>query len=1677
MGGKRGHLAAPRFTPGTQDEDLAPSGARARVRANLQALHILERLEAEDRPATAQEQQELSRWCSWGAVPQIFDRDRDDWAEERAELQELLGEAGWAAARRTTLNAHYTHPAIAGEMWRLAGELGFREGRVLEPGAGAGVFIGLAPDGADITGVELDDTTAAIAQALYPAARIHARSFANMRMRDGSFDLAIGNVPFGDVRLHDPRHNRQRHSIHNHFIIKSLALTRPGGLMIVLSSHYTLDAANPAARIQMNELADLLGALRLPTGAHRRAAGTDALTDLLVFRRRPPGAEPASESWVQTRIVELAGGSARVNEHFLEHPDRILGDLSVGTGMYNAQTLRVASNRDPYELAELIAARGHRIAAAAPSPTPAAAGTIADRPTELNHDSRNALEAPEGLWDGHLIVLANGSFAEVRDGLQVPIETPRTIGAELRRLLGLRDRARMLLAAETQTLEDTPQIEQLRRGLREDYDTYHARYGAINRFTLRRTGRTDAQTGEERMARVTPRAIAALRADPFAALVHSLELFNETAQQATPAGLLTQRVIAPREPVLGVDTAQDALAVCLDTHGHVQLSVVARLLGATETDARRELGELVYADPAGGRLIPAAEFLSGNVREKLHRARQAARENPELAVNVTALEQAVPPDLGPDDIEPRIGAVWIGADEHREFLAEILADETVKVEHPGGAVWAVQGRNHTVLARGEWGTGRMPAPAVAKAVLEQRPIQVTDELDDGRRVTNPDETAAAQEKAHAMQERFAEWVWEEPDRARRLLTEYNRLFNSIALRDYSREGQRLTLPGLARTFRPMAHQRSAVARMICEPAVGLFHQVGAGKTAEMIIGTSELRRLGMVRKPVVVVPNHMLEQFSREWLQLYPQARVLAASSSDLAGHKRRRFVARAASNDWDAILMTRSAFERIPVSQETQERYEQREIELLRAMVDRSRAVGGLTVKRLEKMVMRREEQLTKILDGEKDPGISFEQTGIDYLVVDEAHHFKNLSTVSNIRDAAIEGSKRASDLHMKAEYLRDRHGERVITMATATPIANSVTEAHVMQRYLRPDLLAAAGVADFDAWAATFGQTVTEIEMAPTGGGNYRMHTRFARFQNVPEMLRMWHVFADVKTAEDLQLPTPEIRARADRQRLAETVVIPTAPEIRAYIAKLGDRAEQVRSRAVSPEEDNMLKISTDGRKAALDMRLATGQPTQDACKLQIAARRIAQIWEENREQSYIDRDTGERSLTLGALQIVFCDLGTPTTAADWNAYDELRDQLATHGVPRERVRFIHEARNDAEKGRLFAAARAGHIAVLIGSTEKMGVGTNIQARAIALHHLDCPWRPADIEQREGRILRQGNQNPEVGVYRYVVQGSFDAYSWQTVERKARFISQIVRGRLEHRAIEDVGDNALSFAEVKALASGDLLILELAQANSDLTRLQRLERAWQRNRHTLRDTITTGQARQQAHDKEIDALTTAISRRTDTRGDKFAMTITGTTTRERKHAEQLLAAWATSATPGKADTVGELGNLEVLGVVRHDYTNGSKEAVLQLAGLPSEPAHATFQHVRENPLSLIRQLEHRLGDLDALKARTAAGRQDAISETLRARDALATPFKHADSLTTARQRVRKITSAMSEREQQQTTPTSEQQDPSAPAGASPPTLSPPTPTPAPLSPSIPQPDSGRDGHPGHDSTRGFSR
>jgi hypothetical protein len=944
------------------------------------------------------------------------------------------------------------------------------------------------------------------------------------------------------------------------------------------------------------------------------------------------------------------------------------------------------------------------------------------------------------------------------------------------------------------------------------------------------------------------------------------------------------------------------------------------------------------------------------------------------------------------------------------------------VEHPGAAIWAVKGRTYTVKAASEWGTARIDALAIAKAVMEQRAVRVTDEIDVGdrtKRVLNATETAAAQEKADALQERFGEWCWEDPARTARLTAEYNTRFNSLVIRDYSTAGEHLALPGIARTFTPLPHQRAAVARIVAEPAVGLFHEVGAGKTATIAIAASELKRLGLVNKPAVVVPNHMLEQFSREWLQILPQSRVLAASGEDLAGDRRRQFVARVAANDWDAVIMTRSAFSRLPVSTDTEAAYERQQVAQLREMLDRANGGRGLTVKLIEKQIARREQDLKAKLDAPRDPGISFENTGLDYVLCDEAHDFKNLETQSNIRDASITGSKRASDLHMKLEYLRSRHGARIATLATATPIANSITEAHVMSRYLRPDLLARAGVEDFDSWAATFGQTVTEIEVDPARSGDYRMHTRFARFQNVPEMLRStWHGFADVKTAEDLKLPVPELAQRPDGQRAPIAQLIAASPELTGYVQQLGERAEKVRGRSVDPSEDNMLKITGDGRKAALDMQLVSGQPASTPGKLQAAAENIARLYHATREREYLDPVTGRPSSTPGALQIVFCDLSTP--AEGWNAYDQLRDELVDRGVPAHRVRYIHQARDDLEKARLFAACRAGHVNVILGSTQKMGIGTNIQARAIALHHLDAPWRPADIAQRDGRIRRQGNQNSQVGVYRYVTEGSFDTYMWQTLERKARFINQVMRGRLDVREIEDLGDDVIGFAELKAIASGDPLILDKAKIDAEAERLHRVHRAWQRGHHALRSTITAGQERAGARERQIAAINQALPRVRDTRGDLFTITINDHGYTHRTDAATALATQLRTIARGPARPVAQLAGLQVDAELLGDHT-GEQYLHLTLHGLPAQPATLTRSQLTDAGLSLIRQLEHRVQTLPDLAARLDHERQEALRETAAARDQLARPFKYADQLADAHRQQEHIAQQIADRHHQQ--------------------------------------------------------
>ena len=1590
------------FRPGGQ-HDLAPSGEMARLQANLAALRVLRQVQAEGRPAGAQEQAVLARWSGWGALPAVFDdhpANPDEWQRRwgtaRAELAALLSEHEVRAARRTTINAHYTDAAYVQAVWDAVVRLGFAGGAVLEPGCGVGTFIGLAPESARMVGVELDPTTAAIASLLYPNATVLAESFADTRIPEGTFDLVVGNVPFADVVLTDPTHNPARLSIHNHFIVKALHLLRPGGLVAVFTSRYTMDAQNPAARREMAGLADLVGAVRLPEGAHRRAAGTEAVTDLLILRRRAPEAEPAGPAWEQARRVDVDGVPVAVNEYFLEHPHRVLGRHAVAGGMYRAGELTVVGDPDagPALRTALddVTAQAHAV------------GLVwTARPAEMPAPRPVALVAREQLPDEYLQAYPDGTFTRIEAGVPVPYEPPARQAAELRALIQLRDIALALLEAEAGSVDDTDDIAALRAQLNHSYDQYAATYGPINRFGERRSARVDPHTGEPAVVRVFPPQ-GGFRDDPYAPVVYALEHLDPVRKVASKADLFHQRVVAPRTPRLGADTPADALAICLDSHGEVRLEVIARLLGVDEATARDQLGELVYDDPGTGRLVTAAEYLSGDVRDKLTTAREAVVGDPRFAVNVAALRRVLPPDLGPDEIEARMGASWIAPRYIRQFLAEILNDPDIRVSRVTGSAWEVEStRRTTVLATTRWGTKHCPAPDIAAHLLEQRPIRLTEENEEGKRVFSPSRSLAAQEKATEMAERFSQWVWEDPHRAAELVAHYNRVFNSLVLRSY--DNTQLSLPGLALSFKPRPHQLAAVARVIAEPSVGLWHEVGAGKTAEMAMAAMELRRLGLAGKPAIVVPNHMLRQFTTEFLELYPRAKLLAASTEDLTADKRRRFIGKITTGDWDAVIITRGAFERIRMSPAAQQQYLSREMAMLDDALSRAAASDDrLAVKRLEKMRIRAEERLKQAMASVKDRGITFELTGIDYLFVDEAHGYKNLRTPANTPSMNVDGSNRATDLHMKIEYLRGRRS-RVVTFASATPIANTMGEAYTMLRFLRPDLLDVLGIGDFDTFAATFADTVTEIEVAPEGG--IRFATRFAKFINVPELLRPWHIAGDVKTAEDLQLDVPQLAPRPeDGQRLPETVVVAPSEELTVYVQQLADRAAAVRARAVDPQADNMLRITSEGRAAALDLRLV-GRDTDEVSKIDVAAGRIAEIWREHRETVYRDRD-GEPHPRPGALQIVFADLGTPTSHG-WNVYAALRDTLVAHGMPRDMIRFIHEARNDREKQDLFDACRDGRVAVLIGSTEKMGVGTNVQTRAVALHHLDCPWRPADLQQREGRIIRQGNQNPEVRIIRYVTEGSFDSYSWQTVTRKAKFIAQVMRGTLDTRQIEDIGDAALSYNEVKALAAGNPLLLDHAQAQAELTRLERLLTNHHRARDVLRATIATAEATITARRHTVAAAEAAIARRIDVRGNNFTVTLDGRTYTSRTEAATALRGilQAFMADPrierGTSRPIGTFGGFQLQATLYRDV-NRHPTVQLELVDVPH--SGMTFSPTEVVQQDLLGRCANRLTDLEAIKSKALADIDGATHDIAVAQAQLDAPFRYADALASARAR-----------------------------------------------------------------------
>ncbi|MDQ2850161.1 MAG: methyltransferase domain-containing protein [Actinomycetota bacterium] len=1577
----------------------------------------------------------LARWTSWGAVPKIFDEDSDQYAPERAQLQELLDPDEFRAARRTVLNAHYTDDAYARSIWSTVTGLGLTGGQVLEPGCGTGAFLGAAPSGVSMTGVELDPATAAIATSLHPGATIRSESFARSPFADDTFDAAVGNVPFGSVRLHDRAHNAGHFTLHNHFIVKSLDLVRPGGLVAVLTSRYTMDAQDERARQAMFDRADLVGAVRLPTGAHRAVAGTEAVTDLVVLRKRTPGQAPGDEGWVHTATVDLLDGDGQaqptvLNTWWGQHSDMVLGSMSLGHGMYSSETLVV--RRDPAvpmdvafgKACEQVVADGVAAGLVLSAPDPSVA--VIDAGGVIEPVAR---AGDVSTFTGHISFNTDQArWEQVKNDQRVPLAVPASQDRQLRGLVGLRDATVALLDAEASSMNDSESLRGLRADLNSQYEAYVDRFGPVNKATVSVTSRLD-KSGQPIVSRRFPGAMRTFRSDPHRAVVCSLENYDERSGTATKAAIFAGRVITARVVPTSADSPADALAIVMDATGRVDLDRIGALLGVDEDQARQQLGTLVYADPAsGGDLVPAAQYLSGNVRHALQVAEDVLAGDPGVGVNVEALRAVLPADIGPDEITARLGAVWVPAQDVTAFLRETLGDRSATVVHGGGSMWKVRGATTTQAASSQWGTPRMDAITITERLMCQKRIVVTDEHPDtGARIVNAVETEAAQEKAGALQGRFEEWLWADPERASRLTTRYNEMFNSLVLRDYTADGARLSLPGLAATFTPHEHQRSAVARIISEPSVGLYHGVGAGKTTEMVMGAMELGRLGLVNKPAIVVPNHMLEQFTREWLQRYPQANVLAAGSEDLRGDGRREFAARAATGAWDGIVMTQGAFAALSVSPAVEHAYMDRELDIFRGQLQRMKADSGsgMTVKRMERALEKMEDHLTEKLDRARDVGVTFEQTGIDYLLVDELHMYKNLTVASNIEGVARAGSQRATDLDMKIDYLRERalnsgRSPRVLTGATATPIANSMSEAWVMQKYLRPDLLADAGITDFDAWAATFGESVTELEMAPEGGG-FRPKTRFARFNNLPELLRMWHVSADVKTSAQLALNIPDVAQRADGQRSPETVVVGATHEMTQFMSELGERAERVRARQVRPEEDNMLKISGDGRKAALDLRLVD-RDDSDALlsmgKLDAAAARIHHIWTEHQQDQFLT-DEGQPHPNRGGFQIVFCDLGTPNPTK-WNAYEDLREKLAGHGMDPSRVAFVHDANTDAKKDRLFADCRTGGVDVLIGSTAKMGVGTNMQTRAVALHHLDCPWRPADVEQREGRILRQGNQVPEVQVLRYVVEGSFDGYMWQTVERKAKFIDQVMNGTLDTRDAEDISsDAALSFNEVKALASGNPLLLEKATADQALAKLENLSRAHQRDQTYRRGEVARMTSSITVLEQNIPLVRQAASRSVSTQGDQFTATTRDGHYSARTDAAASVAQHTSDIAMRARGSAGDAEARAAVTIGGHDFdirvhnTLGSITARYVMSDLPDhvEIALPVSEATASTGYGTITRLENAVASLPALAGRMADRHARTISERDQAAAGLGLTFPRTDDLTAARGRVKNLT------------------------------------------------------------------
>ena len=1392
------------------DDHLGEGGPKAKFRANMDAINLLHELEFDGRDATPEEQEVLSRYVGWGGLADAFDEKKDSWAGEFRELYAALSPEEYAAARASTLNAHYTSPTVIRAIYDAVEQMGFQTGNILEPSMGVGNFFGLLPEsmqGSRLYGVELDSITGRIAQKLYPEADIKVAGFQTTDRRD-FFDLCVGNVPFGDYKVNDKPYNKLGFSIHNYFFAKALDQVRPGGVVALVTSRYTMDAKSPDARKHIAQRAELLGAIRLPNNAFKANAGTEVVSDILFLQKRdrPIDIEP---DWVH--LGQTPEGLT-LNSYFVDHPEMVLGELTTESTQYGREECTVAPTPGA-DLAEQL-----REAVSHIQGTYQAAEVEADIADEAAE--RGAIPAGPDVKN-FSYALVDGEVYFRENSVMKPVELSDTAKGRVAGMIGLRQIVNDLIQYQ---LEDYPDedIQAKQAELNAAYDAFYAKFGTIN-------SSANARVFDE---------------DSSYYLLCSLENIDEDGRLESKADMFTKRTIRPERHITSVDTPSEALAVSIGERGRVDLRLMSELLGTPGEYGRiteelqgvifRDPREAVADDPLRG-WHTADDYLSGNVRDKLMVARMAAATDPAYAVNVAALEQAQPKDLDASEIDVRLGATWIDKDYIQQFMEETFDTpwrmrNAIQVKYsPSTAEWQVTGKNatgrHDVMAYMTYGTDRASAYRILEDTLNLRDIRIYDTIEDAdgkqKRVLNKKETTLAQQKQQAIKDAFRDWVWRDPRRREDLVRTYNELFNSTRPREY--DGSHIVLGGMNPDITLREHQRGAIAHVLYGGNTLLAHEVGAGKTFEMAASAMEAKRLGLCQKSLFVVPNHLTLQWASEFLRLYPSAKILVATKKDFETANRKKFCARIATGDYDAVIIGHSQFEKIPISAERQERILQEQIDEITDAIAEMKAMRGesFTIKQLEKTRRSLEARMEKLQAAErKDDVITFEQLGVDRLFVDEAHAFKNLFLYTKMRNVAglsTSEAQKSSDMFMKCQYMDELTGGKGTVFATGTPVSNSMTELYTMMRYLQHGTLRQKGLTHFDQWASTFGETTTAIELAPEGTG-YRARTRFAKFFNLPELMSMFKEVADIKTADQLHLPVPEAKF--------ETVVVQPSEIQKEMVADLSERAAAVHGGSVDPSVDNMLKITSDGRKIGLDQRLMNPLlPDDPNSKLNACVQNVLRIWEEGQADK----------LT----QLLFCDLSTPKGDGTFNVYEDIRDKLVAAGVPREEVAFIHDADTEAKKKELFGKVRTGEVRVLLGSTQKMGAGTNVQDRLVAVHHLDVGWRPADMTQRNGRIIRQGNRNKQVQIFQYVTEGTFDAYLYQTLENKQKFISQIMTSKSPVRSCDDVDEQALSYAEIKALCAGNPLIREKMDLDVDVAKLKVLRADYQSKHFRLEDQL----------------------------------------------------------------------------------------------------------------------------------------------------------------------------------------------------------------------------------------------